>query len=64
MVIARVIQAVGGAILTPASLELVLPEFAVEKRSAAIGIWGAVGGISAASGPMIGGFLVDTFGWH
>ena len=62
MVIARVIQAVGGAILTPASLALVLPEFAVEKRSAAIGIWGAVGGISAASGPMIGGFLVDTFG--
>ena len=64
MVVARVIQAVGGAILTPASLALVLPEFAVEKRSAAIGIWGAVGGISAASGPMIGGFLVDTFGWH
>jgi EmrB/QacA subfamily drug resistance transporter len=64
MVIARVIQAVGGAILTPASLALVLPEFAVERRSSAIGIWGAVGGISAASGPMIGGFLVDTFGWH
>ena len=64
MVIARVIQAVGGAILTPASLALALPEFAVEKRSAAIGIWGAVGGISAASGPMVGGFLVDTFGWH
>jgi len=64
MVIARVIQAIGGAILTPASLALVLPEFAVEKRSAAIGIWGAVGGISAASGPMVGGFLVDTFGWH
>jgi EmrB/QacA subfamily drug resistance transporter len=64
MVIARIIQAVGGAILTPASLALVLPEFAVEKRSAAIGIWGAVGGISAASGPMVGGFLVDTFGWH
>ena len=41
-----------------------LPEFAVEKRSAALGIWGAVGGISAASGPTIGGFLVDTFGWH
>lgn len=64
MVGARIIQAVGGAILTPASLALVLPEFAVEKRSAAIGIWGAVGGISAASGPTIGGFLVDTFGWH
>lgn len=64
MVIARVIQAVGGATLTPASLALVLPEFPVERRSAAIGIWGAVGGVSAASGPTIGGFLVDNFGWH
>ena len=64
MVGARIIQAIGGAILTPASLALVLPEFPVEKRSAAIGIWGAVGGISAASGPTIGGFLVDNFGWH
>ena len=64
MVLARIIQAIGGAILTPASLALVLPEFTVEKRSAAIGIWGAVGGVSAASGPTIGGFLVDNFGWH
>ena len=64
MVIARIIQAIGGAVLTPASLALVLPEFAVEKRSAAIGIWGAVGGLSAACGPMIGGILVDNFGWH
>ncbi|MFM7337644.1 MAG: MFS transporter [Actinomycetota bacterium] len=64
MVLARVVQAVGGAILTPASLALVLPEFPVERRSAAIGIWGAVGGVSAASGPTIGGFLVDNFGWH
>lgn len=61
---ARIVQALGGAILTPASLALVLPEFAVERRSAAIGIWGAVGGVSAASGPTIGGYLIDNFGWH
>ncbi len=61
---ARLIQAIGGALLTPASLALVLPEFAVEKRSAAIGIWGAVGGIAAAVGPTVGGILVDTLSWH
>ena len=64
LVAARAVQAVGGAVLTPSSLALVLPEFPVEKRSAAIGIWGAVGAVAAASGPTIGGFLVDTFSWH
>lgn len=64
LVLARAVQAIGGAILTPSSLALVLPEFPVEKRSAAIGIWGAVGAVAAASGPTIGGFLVDTFSWH
>lgn len=64
LVCARIVQALGGAILTPASLALVLPEFPVARRSAAIGIWGAVGGVSAASGPTLGGYLVDNFGWH
>lgn len=64
LVAARVLQALGGAILTPASIALVLPEFPVEKRSAALGIWGAVGGLAAAAGPITGGVLVDTFGWR
>jgi EmrB/QacA subfamily drug resistance transporter len=61
---ARVVQALGGAVLTPAAISLVLPEFPIEKRSAAIGIWGAVGAVAAASGPTIGGVLVDTLGWQ
>jgi EmrB/QacA subfamily drug resistance transporter len=64
LVAARVVQALGGAILTPASIALVLPEFPVEKRSVAIGIWGAVGGLSAAMGPVVGGFLVQWFSWR
>ena len=64
LVSARIVQALGGAILTPASIALVLPEFPVEKRSVAIGIWGAVGGLSAAMGPVIGGFLVEWFNWR
>jgi EmrB/QacA subfamily drug resistance transporter len=61
---ARIVQALGGAVLTPAAISLVLPEFPIEKRSAAIGIWGAVGAVAAASGPTIGGVLVDSLGWH
>lgn len=64
LVVARVLQAIGGAVLTPAALALVLPEFPVERRSAALGIWGAVGGLAAATGPIVGGVLVDTFGWR
>lgn len=64
LVAARVVQAFGGAQLTPASLALVLPEFPVEKRTQAIAIWGASGGLAAALGPSVGGVLVDTLGWR
>lgn len=64
LVAARVVQALGGALVMPASLALVLPEFPVERRSAAIGVWGAVGGVAAATGPTVGGLLVEHLGWR
>ena len=64
LVVARIIQALGGALLTPASIALVLPEFPVEKRTQAIAIWGATGGLAAALGPSVGGLLVDSLGWR
>ena len=64
LVLARVVQAIGGAQLTPASIALVLPEFPAEKRTTALGIWGAVGGLAAAIGPSFGGLLVEWFDWR
>lgn len=64
LVAARVIQAVGGALVVPSALALVLPEFPVERRSAAIGVWGAVGGIAAATGPSLGSLLTQGIGWR
>ncbi|MDX6200332.1 MAG: hypothetical protein QOJ79_3483 [Actinomycetota bacterium] len=64
LVAARAVQAVGAALLVPASLALVLPEFPLAKRATAVGLWGAVGGLAAASGPSIGAVLVDGPGWR
>ena len=64
LVAARVLQSVGGAAQFPAGLGLLLPAFPLERRQAAIGIWGAMGGLAAALGPSIGALLVDGFGWR
>ncbi len=57
---ARVLQAVGGALMLPTSLGLLLPAFGPERKGAAIGLWSAVGGAAAALGPPIGGLLVQV----
>jgi len=64
LVAARVLQAVGGAILTPASLSLILPEFPIEQRATATALWTATGAVAAAAGPSLGGVLVDWQGWR
>ena len=64
LVAARVLQALGGALVIPSSLALVLPEFPPNRRSAAIGISGAVGAIAAATGPSLGSVLVQSVSWR
>ena len=60
LVAARVLQAVGGAILVPTSLALILPEFPVSQRAGAIAIWTATGAVAAAVGPSLGGVLIEA----
>ena len=57
---ARILQAIGGALMLPTSLGLLLPAFGPERKGAAIGLWSAVGGAAAALGPPIGGLLVQA----
>ncbi len=64
LVAARVLQAIGGAILTPTSLSLILPEFPVEQRATATALWTATGAVAAATGPSLGVVLVDWQGWR
>ena len=63
LIAARVAQAVGAALLTPASLSIVLDAFPHSKRAIAVSLWGAVGGLAAAIGPSLGSFVVDAVGW-
>src|SRR3954462_616408 len=60
LVAARVVQAVGAAAIMPTSLALLLAEIPLAKRSSAIGLWAATGGIAAAAGPPLGGLLVEA----
>lgn len=64
LVAARVVQGVGGALLTPGSLAILSAVFSGEDRGRAIGLWSGMSGISMAIGPLIGGWLVDAVGWR
>ncbi|GAA1477076.1 MFS transporter [Nocardioides aestuarii] len=64
LVAARVVQALGAAMLVPASLALVVEAFPEERRAHAIGLWGATAAVAAGLGPPAGGALVELGGWR
>jgi EmrB/QacA subfamily drug resistance transporter len=64
LVLARALQGVFGALLTPAALAVIIATFPPEERGRAIGTWTAWGGIGTVLGPLIGGQLVDTASWR
>ncbi len=64
LVAARTVQALGAALLVPASLGLVVQAFSPEHRTHAVGLWGAAAALASGLGPPIGGVLVELGGWR
>ncbi|MDX3384110.1 MFS transporter [Streptomyces niveiscabiei] len=65
LVVARMVQAVGGSMLNPVAMSIITNTFTdARERARAIGVWGAVVGISMAAGPLVGGLLVESVGWR
>ena len=64
LVAARAVQGLGAAMVMPLSLTLLASAFPPERRGAIIGIWGGIGGLAVASGPLVGGAVTQGLDWH
>src|SRR6266446_5613887 len=63
LIAARIVQGVGGALLTPQTLAILTSIFPPERRGAAFGVWGGVAGLATIAGPTVGGALITYFSW-
>src|SRR5215212_3134287 len=64
LIVARAVQGVGGALLVPGSLAIISASFDEARRGRAIGTWSGFSGITAAIGPVLGGYLVENVTWR
>ncbi|HSA53682.1 MAG TPA: MFS transporter [Yinghuangia sp.] len=64
LIVARALQGIGGALLTPGSLAIIQATFAKDDRARAVGAWSGLGGVATAIGPFLGGWLVDAVSWR
>jgi len=64
LIAARIVQGIAAALLTPASLALIGATYPKSERNRAIGVWAAASALTTAAGPVLGGWLTETFGWQ
>jgi EmrB/QacA subfamily drug resistance transporter len=64
LVVARVLQGVAAALVTPASLALIGATYPKDERNRAIAVWAAASALTTAAGPVLGGWLTEKFGWQ
>jgi EmrB/QacA subfamily drug resistance transporter len=64
LIVARAVQGIGGAIVTPLTLTILSEAFPKEKRGLALGAWSGIAGLAVASGPLVGGAVVDGISWQ
>nr|WP_240394088.1 DHA2 family efflux MFS transporter permease subunit [Corynebacterium lactis] len=64
LILARVIQGLGAALLTPQTMALITRMFPPNRRGAAMGLWGSAAGVAALTGPLAGGILIDLLNWR
>lgn len=61
---ARIVQAIGSALMSPQTLSIITKVFPADRRGAAIGVWGSFAGLSVAVAPSLGGLLVSALDWR
>ena len=64
LIAARALQGIGGALVMPLTLTILSGAFPADRRGVALGLWGAIGGIAVAAGPLVGGLVIEGIAWQ